>query len=879
MRLPARFVAGQLIWTYEGTVWGVWRVRPQTYPHRPLRDKLALHARTRGALMALEGESMLLGLCERIDPTTVVQAMADGVDLEANPAWAEVCLVTLDALGALAVYRRAHYVAAVLPRPVSQRTLKISAAAAGARVGRRFGLPPMAVRRGEVADYQRQAEHVGEQLGAFLGRDRVRPASAAEIHWLYARATRRGVDEPSLSEFTEPLLRASGKGDDAVVRGPSLVSLGDVLLAEGGDATDVDRPRHRRYLRAEVEAGVGYQAFAVVSDMPQALTYPDGAECLARVDEAGFPVDWCVRVRPTANADAQVKIKRQLRQLQGQFDEYKGDGVGAPPTLASAVEAMEAEWAELAANPAEPELETTTIFAVWGPDLASVEDRANRLRKLYETNEYGLPRPTGGQLALYGAMLPAGPLPSVCRDYACHLLPATLAACAPFAGTEVGERRGALLALSLDGVGAPVLWHPGYGPSTNRSGSIAIVGKTGSGKTYLLKSLTHFTLRLGGRVLAVDRTEMGEYGRLAPLMPGTHQVLRLGERSDVCLDPLRVFAGEDRIRYTVGFLSLLSGTSPTQPQGAALAEAVRRVAQRGGARLGDVVDELLAEGAEDDDALAVGKKLRIFTRGGLADVAFGEDPGVRLDADYLVLHLPGLQLPDEETLRNEHLARQLLPEQVFSMALLYLVAAVARHVAFADRRRFSAILMDEAWVLTASPQGRQLLFETARDGRKHNAGLWMASQDPRDILDDRLADLMGSRFVFRLAPGAAQAGLRLVGMDPTESAIQLLDESNRAEGQCLYRDIDGDVGLVQILEAPFPELHDAFDTNPERSSIAPSPIDDLDHLEDTDDLGVDDLDLGDDLDDLGGFADDDAGEPAVVSANGHRILERERRRR
>jgi len=37
----------------------------------------------------------------------------------------------------------------------------------------------MAVRRGEVADYQRQAEHVGEQLGAFLGRDRVRPTSAA----------------------------------------------------------------------------------------------------------------------------------------------------------------------------------------------------------------------------------------------------------------------------------------------------------------------------------------------------------------------------------------------------------------------------------------------------------------------------------------------------------------------------------------------------------------------------------------------------------------------------------------------------------------------------------------------------------------------------
>jgi hypothetical protein len=363
-------------------------------------------------------------------------------------------------------------------------------------------------------------------------------------------------------------------------------------------------------------------------------------------------------------------------------------------------------------------------------------------------------------------------------------------------------------------------------------------------------------------VLVVDRTEMGEYGQLAPLMPGTHQVVRLGERSEVCMDPMRIFSGEARIRYALGFLSLLSGASPTEPQGAALAEAVRRVAESPRARLGDVVEELLAQGAEDTDALAVGKKLRIFTRGGLADVAFGDGPAARLDADYLVFHLPGLDLPDDESLRNEHLSRQLLPEQVFSVALLYLVAAAARYVAFTDRQRFAAILMDEAKVLTASPQGRQLLHETVREGRRHKAALWWASQDPRDLLDDRLADLMGSRFVFRLAPGAAQAGLRLVGMDPTESAIQLLEESNRAEGQCLYRDIDGNVGLVQILEAPFAELHEAFDTNPERARPA-SPAVDVD------------ADLDDELEEL----DEDAAEAAVVSANGHRVLERERRSR
>jgi hypothetical protein len=333
---------------------------------------------------------------------------------------------------------------------------------------------------------------------------------------------------------------------------------------------------------------------------------------------------------------------------------------------------------------------------------------------------------------------------------------------------------------------------------------------------------------------------------------------------------MRIFDGEARVRYALGFLSLLSGTSPTDPQGAALAEAVRRVAARPDARLGDVVTDLLAEGAEDEDARAVGKKLRIFTRGGLADVAFGDGPAARLDADYLVFHLPGLDLPDDESLRNEHLARQLLPEQVFSVALLYLVAAAARYVAFTDRQRFASILMDEAKILTASPQGRQLLHETAREGRRHKAALWWASQDPRDLLDDRLAALMGSRFVFRLDAGAAPAGLRLVDMDPTESAVQLLAESNRAEGQCLYRDIDGDVGLVQILEAPFPELHAAFDTNPERAA-APA----IEEMESLDGLGLSGIDDIDDIDDE--FDDGDA-EAAAVSGNGHRVLEQERRR-
>ena len=68
-------------------------------------------------------------------------------------------------------------------------------------------------------------------------------------------------------------------------------------------------------------------------------THPEGGEALHRADVMNFPVDWCARIRPIANADAQARTKRQARQLRGQFDEYDGETAGPPPTLAAAMEA------------------------------------------------------------------------------------------------------------------------------------------------------------------------------------------------------------------------------------------------------------------------------------------------------------------------------------------------------------------------------------------------------------------------------------------------------------------------------------------------------------------------------------------------------------
>jgi hypothetical protein len=162
----------------------------------------------------------------------------------------------------------------------------------------------------------------------------------------------------------------------------------------------------------------------------------------------------------------------------------------------------------------------------------------------------------------------------------------------------------------------------------------------------------------------------------------------------------------------------------------------------------------------------------------------------------------------------------MLPEEVLGHALLYLVAAIGRQVVFRDPARFGAALYDEAWALLASPHGQKLLVEGVRDGRKHNGAIWLASQHPNDFAIGELEDLLGARFVFAQAHAAIGSALRFLGVKGSTDAEATL-EAGLGEGQCLYRDVRGRVGLVQVTAPVLPELRAAFDTTPSTHADAP----------------------------------------------------------
>jgi len=184
---------------------------------------------------------------------------------------------------------------------------------------------------------------------------------------------------------------------------------------------------------------------------------------------------------------------------------------------------------------------------------------------------------------------------------------------------------------------------------------------------------------------------------------------------------------------------------------------------------------------------------------------------IEADADYLVFHTVGLQIPDKAELAKPD---DLLPDQVFSTAVLYVLAELARATTFESIDRFSAVLLDEVYWLTSTPLGVKLLEVLVRDGRKHNAAAWLLSQLATDLTENRtLSALLGYRVVFNQGTGAGDQALEFLGVPTTTPNREMVASLGR--GMCLIQDVRGQTGLVQV-HAARDGLDEAFDTNPER---------------------------------------------------------------
>ena len=195
-----------------------------------------------------------------------------------------------------------------------------------------------------------------------------------------------------------------------------------------------------------------------------------------------------------------------------------------------------------------------------------------------------------------------------------------------------------------------------------------------------------------------------------PELAGSVEILELSgdEASRGRLDPMAIGLPELREELASSYLLEILRDPPPAWENQ-VQRAVRDAIRAGERDLGSVVDRL--KSAEDTAANEAGDALEVISDFGLARLGFG---GAEIEAasarrSVTTIRTPGLSLPDPGASRETYTRAERI-----SVATLSLIAALALRLVSGDRSRHKVVLLDEAWFLLASTQGRSLGKPTTR---------------------------------------------------------------------------------------------------------------------------------------------------------------------
>jgi hypothetical protein len=536
----------------------------------------------------------------------------------------------------------------------------------------------------------------------------LRRASTAELQWLLRRAACRGLGEPPVEESWEPdALILGGEGDEAGYEPleSDLWSFANAPMRE-----ETGRPPS---LVVESELGDSHQAFLCLGALAEEAGFPGAAELLFAPLEGAGSVDAVLHADLVANREALAQVRRRVLDAEHSYREQLAGSPAGPGALAEEDRELAREYeATLSSVARPPMLRATISLAVGAADPETLEARVTALREHY--GEVALHRPRGLQHALFMEHLPrpdGGPVP----DYRRQMTAEQVAATVPVATATVGSEGG--IYLGFDPVaGRPVRFDPTEAPRDSRPSAVLLTGTLGSGKTIAAQAIAHAALLRGSLVIDFDPKPDHRLDALPELGDGEVRRLELSAdpRHRGRLDPLTIGLPELREELASSYLLELLRDPPPSWE-VAIDRAVRDAVRDGEGRLPSVVARL--RGADAPGAREAAEALEVISDFGLARLGFaGPDTEVdsaeaRTGASLTTIRMPGLNLPEPGAER----AAYTRSERV-SVATLALVAALALKLISGDRARHKLVVLDEAWALFASSQGRALLNRLVRLG-------------------------------------------------------------------------------------------------------------------------------------------------------------------
>lgn len=506
-------------------------------------------------------------------------------------------------------------------------------------------------------------------------------------------------------------------------------------------------------------------------------------------------LDLSMFIYPTESGDILTNLKRKIAEMEATLSSEQEKGKVLDPTIQAGLEDALALQEELAKG-IERFFHFSFYITLSSPTLSDLEEATKRLKA---TLSSVLLVEKTATLQMEDGVKSTMPLGQNRLFITRNMDTSSLASTFPFTSATLTQNKGVLYGINEQN-GSLVIFDRFSLENANE----VVLGKSGSGKSYLIKLEAMRQFMFGTEVIIVDPE--GEYTELTRSLNG--EILSFTPASPIRMNPFDLSGlyqeGENELGLKIlslhGLLKIVVGKLDAAQEAIldrALVEAYRQkgitpdpaTQTKEPPLMEDLYKTLL--GMEDPVAKNLALLLERFIKGSLAGI-FNQQSNFNITNPMTVFSIRGL----EETLRP--------------IAMHIILDFVWTRIRKTLKKRL--LILDEAWYMMRYEDSASYVYSIAKRARKYYLGLTTATQDVEDFLstDYGKAVLSNSSIQILLRQGTAEADIVSKTFFLTEGEKQLLVGSGIGEG--LFFAGQNHV-VMKVMAAPFE--HTLITSNPE----------------------------------------------------------------
>lgn len=578
------------------------------------------------------------------------------------------------------------------------------------------------------------------------------------------------VQQPSHPATHAPKNAKKHTASSLSVLGKGMSSLTDILAPS---SVEVDF----RYIRV----GEQYRRTFFVVGYPRYVSF----NWLHPVINFDHQFDIAMFVYPTSSPDTLSDLRRKIAEMEATISSEVEQGHIVDPKVTAALDDALTLQEELAKG-----VERFFLFSLYitlaAPTLSDLEESSKRLTATLSSILLLAKTATLQMEEGYKTTLPF----AQDRLYVTRNMDTTsLASTFPFTSAMLTQDKGILYGINRQNDSLII-----FDRYSLENANEVVLGKSGAGKSYLIKVEVLRQFMFGTEVIIVDPE--GEYENLARSLGG--EVISFTPSSPIKINPLDLSGlyeeGENELGLKIlslhGLLKIVVGELDAAHDAVmdrALVETYRQkgitadpaTQQRQPPLMEDLYKTLL--GMEDSNAKEIALRLEKFIKGSLAGI-FNQQSNLDITNPFTVFSIKGL----EEALRP--------------IAMHIILDFVWTKIRKTLKKRL--LVLDEAWYMMKYEDSASFVYSIAKRARKYYLGLTTATQDVEDFLstDYGKAVLSNSSLQILLKQGTSEADIIAKTFYLTQGEKELLLSATTGLG--LFFAGQSHV-VIQVVAAPF----------------------------------------------------------------------------